>query len=92
MNPARFHERPAMRYSLFESIYRYKGHLWRLLRRPKNPICLSCATQNLPPQDRGLCMRGFGGRELGRQKAEKGMESKEESKVIRKRIAKRRAR
>ncbi len=35
-------------------------HLWRLLRRPKNPICLGCATQNLPPQDRGLFMRGFG--------------------------------
>ncbi len=37
-------------------LLRWAWHLWRLLRRQKNPRCLSCATQNLPPQDRGLCI------------------------------------
>ncbi len=31
-------------------------HLRQTLRRPKNHGCLGCATQNLPPQYRGVCM------------------------------------
>ncbi len=35
------------------------GHLYQTLCKPKNPRCLGCATQNLPPQHRGMCMKGF---------------------------------
>ncbi len=31
-------------------------HLRQTLRRPKNPGCLGCATHNLPPLYRGVCI------------------------------------
>ncbi len=34
-------------------------HLCETLCRRKNIGCLGCTTQNLPPKDKGMCMRGF---------------------------------